>query len=617
MLATDSDGEAPSGPDSLTTLCGGSKEPLPNGCASLVVHLPNVDRQAEVFAPGLVRTESLEETDLYLASAAQRHVQPLLHEMEAKVEQRIAGALEELRGFTLMCSNRCLDQLREDRERYDRTFEQIRTQVEGGDVGVAQQTKATLATFEEITQSTANAASQLEAELNHVRCCCNLARDTVHREVSSFRSELDKLQHDHKADMEALSSLFEQADPKALQARVASSESALSELRQTMISTFEVEQQSSKASEKCLGELVKRFDDMSGRQALMEGLVRDGREDSPVFASMRQELEYVQGELAMVRDARSKQAQGEEQALSIATDSARMFDRLMGELQEECETRRSEIGELRVLLRELADSIEKVAGVISTASGSGLVLSPLSTGVLDHEPFALCGGSASPPTLTHGTLSQTVDAMVRGGCGGEVDKAAAKDSARAHLLWDHSDMLARPFDEASGCETAPSFSGSTSLQCFIGQCPAGPVRGVSLPSGCFSNGTPSVSAAAISLTKGDTGSENMCSCVALPSVPSQGAQVHREVTWGALTPHGRPELSPGVPGPLRRPVALSPTQSRTQSPPRQAVVVTQVSERRLGLSREGVRSHRSFSPACVGRAHDPAHLPCRQRTGGH
>lgn len=68
-------------------------------------------------------------------------------------------------------------------------------------VSRSQSSAAVLEKFEEVAQSTAAAAEQLEAETILVRSCCDATRQATTKEVAAFRVELEESRNKHYADI--------------------------------------------------------------------------------------------------------------------------------------------------------------------------------------------------------------------------------------------------------------------------------------------------------------------------------------------------------------------------------------------------------------------------------
>jgi hypothetical protein len=75
-------------------------------------------------------------------------------------------------------------------------------------MGRSQSSSATLDKFEEVAQSTALAAQQLEAEVLQVRSSCDSCRQAAEKEVSAFRAELEESRSKHYADIAELCASF-------------------------------------------------------------------------------------------------------------------------------------------------------------------------------------------------------------------------------------------------------------------------------------------------------------------------------------------------------------------------------------------------------------------------
>jgi hypothetical protein len=78
-------------------------------------------------------------------------------------------------------------------------------------IGGSQSSKSSpsaLDQFQEVALSTAAAAQQLEAEILHVRSCCDSSQKAVAKEINAFRSELEEISTRHYADITELCAGF-------------------------------------------------------------------------------------------------------------------------------------------------------------------------------------------------------------------------------------------------------------------------------------------------------------------------------------------------------------------------------------------------------------------------
>eukprot|EP00929_Paragymnodinium_shiwhaense_P087447 TRINITY_DN47622_c0_g1_i2.p1 TRINITY_DN47622_c0_g1~~TRINITY_DN47622_c0_g1_i2.p1 ORF type:complete len:914 (-),score=232.77 TRINITY_DN47622_c0_g1_i2:37-2778(-) len=129
--------------------------------------------------------------------------------IEEGVDMKLREALQEILSFASRCTDNLAQNLREERQSRESSFsEELRQMLEAQKattVEVAQRTAAqSLVIFEEAANSTATAATQLEAELAQVRSCGSdareLAREVAQREANGYREEMAELFSSYKRE---------------------------------------------------------------------------------------------------------------------------------------------------------------------------------------------------------------------------------------------------------------------------------------------------------------------------------------------------------------------------------------------------------------------------------
>lgn len=432
-------------------------------------------RHAPPFGDMVTQRESVagrgQESDFgFISESTQREVQSYMRRVEARVEQRLSSTVDEIRSAVSMCSDLCLERIKEEGVRHEGSLAEVRSQL-----------------LDLRHRSGGASGDATDLGLADVLSRCVAARDEALSEVATVRMELEALQGKNHAELQALATFLDRADPQLLQTRLAVSESAVEELRQSM--------------DKCVSELVQRLDEVTALKsaprsdeprmtefdrslgeisarvsrceaslreelpALQQGVQAavsnlqdsrcpdDGRDvPNSVLAqveSLRAQVEVMQREFEAQKET-GKAAQtpaplemmqeilkstslistdvaatreGNVKAVQLAAESAQLSERASKDLKEESDTRRAEVSELRAVFRELADSVEKVASVMPVSLGNSRRGLPAASVVLPEGEVnssirgrALGGHMAMQGrVLTSGAGSPNLGSMVRSG----------------------------------------------------------------------------------------------------------------------------------------------------------------------------------------------------------
>eukprot|EP00747_Dinoflagellata_sp_TGD_P214143 gnl/TRDRNA2_/TRDRNA2_87031_c1_seq1.p1 gnl/TRDRNA2_/TRDRNA2_87031_c1~~gnl/TRDRNA2_/TRDRNA2_87031_c1_seq1.p1 ORF type:complete len:740 (+),score=152.91 gnl/TRDRNA2_/TRDRNA2_87031_c1_seq1:84-2222(+) len=203
----------------------------------------------------------------------------------------------------------------------------------------------------------AAAASQLEAELNHVRGCCDAARDAAAKEVGAFRVELEHLQQQHRAEVESLASVVRSANLTELRERMDSVEAKLSEVKPGFADEAEsgLRQELNSMSEKIKIDHAVILEQMSQDRAKIEAMLSSKSPPSPPrdgaapevtateeVASFRSQLDNMRSDVrethTLAEQLDMRMGELAEQLLQMSTEThtlAEQLDMRMGELAEQ------------------------------------------------------------------------------------------------------------------------------------------------------------------------------------------------------------------------------------------------------------------------------------------